>query len=365
MNVLSLPDLILMIAGLIFLFGLLFGSFLNVCIYRIPRIHLMLTTGSFTTLQALTDQHFEQQNRMTGRLRNWLYTLLEFFGIHRRGNEEPIPQEMLNKLSSLQDTDYPTLNDFVRVLDDVLRPEDADRYSNTIVHHALSKPESIVFPASHCPACQTPIAPWDNIPVISFLMLRGTCRTCQASISWRYPLIELLTALIFSSLFYRFGLATETLVYLAFAAALIVLSGIDLDHRLIPNAISLPGIMIGLLASPLLPITWMESLLGILTGGGIILLTGYLGTLFFKKDAMGGGDVKLLAMIGAVLGWKMVFLTILFGSVTGAVIGIIYKLLTNDEYIPFGPFLSFGALSALYVGPQFLNWYWSQAFPLQ
>ncbi len=154
-------------------------------------------------------------------------------------------------------------------------------------------------------------------------------------------------------------------MYLIFVSALLVISFIDIDHRIIPDNISLPGILLGFLASFLLPLHWYESLLGILGGGGVILAVGYLGELVFKKEAMGGGDVKLLAMIGAFLGWKLALLTIFFGSLVGAAIGVVMKLFTGDDYIPFGPFLSIGALAALFFGERFLHWYWMFLLPTQ
>lgn len=347
---------------IILLFGLLFGSFLNVCIYRIPRVHLTLNEHSFQSLRALADQpqHQQQSNFVKKIVYGSLVSLLQFLGLHPGLFESTLPANVLTKLTALKDQDFVTLNDFAAALESQLDPDQFDRYGDLIFHHAISKPESIVLPASHCPACQTPINPWDNIPVLSFLLLQGKCRACGARISWRYPLIELLTALLFIACVHQWGFAPQTFVYWPFLAALIVISFIDLDHRLIPNVISVPGIAIGLLLSPLLPIVWHESLAGILVGAGIIKITGDIGKRVFKKDAMGGGDVKLMAMIGAFLGWKMVFLTLFFGSITGAVIGIVWKLFTGKEYIPFGPFLSIGALFSLFFGHPFLLWYWSQ-----
>ncbi len=231
--------------------------------------------------------------------------------------------------------------------------------------YRIPRGESIVFPASHCPHCNQDIKPWDNIPVLSYLILGGKCRFCKAGISRRYPAVELLTACLFLYTVHHFSISWNTLVYLIFVSALLVISFIDIDHRIIPDNISLPGILLGFLASFLLPLHWYESLLGILGGGGVILAVGYLGELVFKKEAMGGGDVKLLAMIGAFLGWKLALLTIFFGSLVGAAIGVVMKLFTGDEYIPFGPFLSIGALAALFFGERFLHWYWMFLLPTQ
>ena len=229
--------------------------------------------------------------------------------------------------------------------------------------YRIPRKESVAFPASHCPNCNTPIKPWDNIPVLSFVFLRGKCRYCKAVISWRYPLVEALTAVMFVVVVYNYSISLEALFYLLFISALIVISFIDLDYQIIPDKISLPGTVVGFIASFFLPLQWYDSLLGILAGGGVILATGYLGKLAFKKEAMGGGDVKLMAMVGAFLGWKLAILTIFFASLIGAVIGIIMKLITGKEYIPFGPFLSAGALLALFSGMRLIEWYWNLIFP--
>ena len=342
---------------IILLFGLLFGSFLNVCIHRIPRVHLMLTEQSFQKLRTLAAHSRPQPKGIRKVIPRYTSSFLQFLGLHPGPLATTIPSEVLTKLAPLKDQDYVTLNDFAAALEAQLDQDQFERYGDLIFHHAIARQESIVLPASHCPACQTPINPWDNIPVLSFLFLQGNCRACGAKISWRYPLIELLTAFLFLACMHQYGLVPQTFLYWAFISALIVLSFIDLDHRLIPDAISVPGVIVGLLVSPLLPIQWYESLLGILLGAGIIKMTGEIGKLVFKKEAMGGGDVKLMAMIGAFLGWKMIFLTLFLGSMTGAIIGIVWKLFTGKEYIPFGPFLSIGALFSLFFGAQVLHWY--------
>ena len=223
--------------------------------------------------------------------------------------------------------------------------------------YRIPRGESIAFPASHCPHCQHPIKPYDNVPVFSFLLLRGKCRSCGAAISWRYPLVEALTGALFGYVVHRYSFTGAALAYLVFTALLIAISFIDLDHLLIPDVLSLPGIALGFGASFLIPRPWHDSVIGMLLGGGMILAVGEAGERLFKKEAMGGGDVKLMAMIGAFLGWKMVLLTIFFASVVGAVIGIAMKARTGKEYIPFGPFLSLGALGALFFGENFLQWY--------
>jgi len=225
----------------------------------------------------------------------------------------------------------------------------------------LPKEESILWPGSHCPHCKTPIRFYDNIPLISYLLLRGKCRQCHRSISLQYPLVEGITALSSLVLIMKFGPSLTYLIYFAFVAALIVITVIDLYHQIIPDVISLPGIGVGLLASLIVShINFSNSLLGILGGGGSLFLiaTGY--QWLFKREGMGGGDVKLLAMIGAFLGWKAVIVTILLGSLIGSITGIILMITKGKDFkyaIPFGPFLSLGAVIALFYGESLINWY--------
>lgn len=225
----------------------------------------------------------------------------------------------------------------------------------------LPKEESILFPGSHCPFCNKPIAFYDNIPLISYLLLSRRCRHCKTIISVQYPLIEGITALCSLLIFLRFGLSLTYFFYFAFVSALIVITVIDLYHQIIPDVISLPGVGVGLLSSLIIPqITFFNSLFGILLGGGSLFLvaTGY--QWLFKREGMGGGDVKLLAMIGAFLGWKAVILTILLSSLIGSITGIIVIALKGKDFkyaIPFGPFLSLGATISLFYGQNIIDWY--------
>jgi leader peptidase (prepilin peptidase)/N-methyltransferase len=225
----------------------------------------------------------------------------------------------------------------------------------------LPKEESIVWPGSHCPHCQKPIKFYDNIPLISYFLLRGKCRYCNRPISIQYPLVEGITALSSFFLIMRFGPSLSFLFYFAFIAALIVVTVIDLYHQIIPDVISLPGIGVGLLASLLIPeITFWNSLIGILLGGGSLFLVATLYQWLFKREGMGGGDVKLLAMIGAFLGWKAVILTILLSSLIGSMTGILIMVLKGKDSkyaIPFGPFLSLGAVISLFYGESLIRWY--------
>jgi leader peptidase (prepilin peptidase)/N-methyltransferase len=227
--------------------------------------------------------------------------------------------------------------------------------------HRLPREESIVMPGSHCPHCKRPISFYDNVPLISYLLLGGKCRHCRRTISPQYPLVEGITAMSSFLLFLRFGPTWSYLFYFAFVAALIVITVIDLYHQIIPDVISLPGIGVGLLGALIVPqITFFKSLLGVLIGGGSLFLVATLYQLFFKRDGMGGGDVKLLAMIGAFLGWDAVILTILLSSLIGSVSGIGIMLLKRKDFkyaIPFGPFLSLGAVIALFYKKEIIFWY--------
>lgn len=225
----------------------------------------------------------------------------------------------------------------------------------------LPKEESIVTPGSHCPRCNNPIKFYDNIPMISYLVLRGKCRHCNESISIQYPLIEGITALSSFLLFDKFGATLSYLFYFSFVSALIIITVIDLYHQIIPDVISIPGIGVGLLGSLIIPyISVFNSLIGILVGGGSLFLVATLYQWLFKREGMGGGDVKLLAMIGTFLGWKSVILTILLSSFIGSIVGIAIMLLKGKDFkyaIPFGPFLSLAAVISLFYGETLISWY--------
>jgi len=221
--------------------------------------------------------------------------------------------------------------------------------------------ESVVYPPSHCPGCGVRIRSRDNIPLLSYALLLGRCRACGGAISLRYPAVEALTGAMLVLLLYRFGLSPALGIYAAFVAALIIVSFIDLDHQIIPDVISLPGILVGLVVSALgqgPPL--LDSVLGVLVGGGILYVVAAGYHAFTGREGMGGGDIKLLAMIGAFLGWRGVLVTLIVGSFTGAVVGtgVIVAQRTDSRIpIPFGPFLALGALSALVFGDRLIAWY--------
>jgi len=230
--------------------------------------------------------------------------------------------------------------------------------------------ESVVRPPSHCPECKSPIAFYDNVPLISYLVLWGHCRTCGRRISPRYFVVELLTALLTTALYYQFGLGLAFLVAFVFVAALIVISFIDLDFRIVPDVISLPGIVVGLIFSmvgrylvsdplDLVP-TPISALIGTVAGGGFLLAVAWLYERVTGVEGMGGGDIKLLAMIGAFLGWPSIPLTLFFSSLGGSVIGVILMLgkgVGGKYALPFAPFLCFGALLYLFLGKQLMLFY--------
>ena len=228
----------------------------------------------------------------------------------------------------------------------------------------LPREQSIVFPGSRCPACYHPVAWFDNIPVLSFLLLRGRCRYCRRPIRWRYPAVELLTAVSAVAVAVRFGLSAAALVYFAFVCALIVVSFVDIEFQIIPDEISLGGAVVGVLLCAALPSLqgtpsrWLAmgwSVIGVLVGGGVLYLTGLLGDFIFRKESMGGGDIKLLAMAGSILGWKLVLLTFFIAPIVALIPGLLVLLLKRSHIIPYGPFLSIGLVVSLFAGNTLLQ----------
>jgi leader peptidase (prepilin peptidase)/N-methyltransferase len=226
--------------------------------------------------------------------------------------------------------------------------------------YRLPKRESVVWPASHCTVCDRPLAWFENIPVLSWLALRGRCRTCGKRISAVYPLVELTTGAVFAGGAIIYGLSPLLFVRLTFACALIVLFVIDLQHRILPNAITLPGIVAGLVASLFLPPGWLSSAIGIVAGGGILFAIAEAYYRLRGIEGLGMGDVKMLAMIGAVLGWPLMLLTLVLASFAGSLVGV--GLMVSGRggmqaALPFGTFLALGALVAAVAGDPILSWY--------
>ena len=228
--------------------------------------------------------------------------------------------------------------------------------------YRLPRRESIVWPASHCTSCNRPLAWFENVPVIGWLALRGRCRTCGSRISAIYPLVELTTGVVFAGGALVYGLSPLLFVRLAFASALIVLFVIDLQHRILPNVITLPGIAAGFAASLFLSPGWLSSLIGIVAGGGILFAIAEAYYRLRGIEGLGMGDVKMLAMIGAVLGWPLMLLTLIFASFAGSLVGV--GLMASGRggmqaALPFGTFLALGALVAAVAGDPILTWYLS------
>ncbi len=224
---------------------------------------------------------------------------------------------------------------------------------------------SIAKGRSFCPHCHSKIAWYDNIPVISYILLGAKCRRCRQPISWIYPLVEALTAVLFVLSFWKFGLSWQFLSSLILLSALIVITFIDLRHQIIPDLISIPGILLGLVFSFLIPgFHWLNSLIGVLLGGLFFYVLAWGGQLLFKKESLGGGDIKLAAMLGAFLGWQKLILVFLLSSFLGALVGIILIFAVKDfrskRIIPFGPFLALASLVALFLGDKLLNFYLSR-----
>jgi leader peptidase (prepilin peptidase)/N-methyltransferase len=227
--------------------------------------------------------------------------------------------------------------------------------------------KSIVFPSSHCPKCGTSIRPYDNIPILSWLILRGRCRDCGEAISARYPLVELLTGLLSLALGWLYGPGLPYLAAFLFTAALVVITFIDLDHQIIPDVISLPGIPVFLLLAVfVMGIGFWDSLLGVLVGGGFLYLIAVGYELLTKREGMGGGDIKLLAMIGAFLGWQSLFFVVFMSSILGALVGVVLIAIHGKDMkyaVPFGPFLSIAAVMYLFVGVQLTHLVLFRALP--
>ncbi len=216
---------------------------------------------------------------------------------------------------------------------------------------------------SVCPDCGSIIRLYDNIPVLSYILLKRRCRHCGFIIPFRYPLVEISSGLFALLILKQFGLSIDSFVYFVFIAVLIVVTFIDLDHRIIPDVITLPGIPIFFGLAFLLPESnWVNSVLGILVGGGSLLIVAWVYALLTGKEGMGGGDIKLLAMAGALVGWKGALFTIFVSSAAGALIGIILMLRTRKGLklaVPFGPFIALGAVVYIFFGPALINWYFN------
>ncbi len=245
--------------------------------------------------------------------------------------------------------------------------------------------KSVVFPGSACPACGTAIHPYDNIPVLSYILLRGKCRACGASISPQYPFVELMTGAAFFACAVRWNFAPPTFVNTLLLSIVIILIFTDLHHRILPNVLTLPGTAAGILLSPLQSLSyysfdplarriapmlwpgkpdtvlpWAGSILGAVIGGGLLCLFGLAYEKLRKRQGLGMGDVKMMAMVGAFLGWPLAILTVMAGSIFGTLIGVFLMIFRHSNLqtkLAFGVFLGIGAALSLFYGLSFLFWY--------
>ncbi len=290
------PAFIAFVAGCAFAFGAVIGSFLNVCISRLP--------------------------------------IMSIVSQYKSGNDE-LRLEIAESLS------------------------ENGRDGQELIDEMIAESPNLSRPRSRCPQCKNLIAWYDNIPIASWILLRTHCRHCTQKISAWYPTIELISGLALALFILRFDLAVGGIYYLVFAA-MIVITGVDLAIFEIPDEIVIPGIPLGLLASIVLPTTFGDAVIGAIVGGAIpfFIAKGYF--LLMKREGMGFGDVKLLAMIGAFFGWQGVIVTLLIASLVGSVVGISLIVLAKREaraLIPFGPFLALGTTIYMLRGPQLIEWY--------
>jgi leader peptidase (prepilin peptidase) / N-methyltransferase len=250
-----------------------------------------------------------------------------------------------------------------------------------VVIHRLPREESVVFPSSRCPSCGAAIKPYDNIPVLSWVVLRGRCRSCKTAINARYPAVELLTALLFALVLLQQGLTIGLLPDLIFTAALVALVFIDAEHMILPDAITLPGVGFALVVRALVPnlygveflrdgmmagwpdvgLSLTNAVLGAIVGGGTLWLVGWLWERVRGVEAMGLGDVKMMFMVGAYLGWPLTLVTLFMGVVAGAITGVGLMLRRGERdmrmMLPFGIFLGAGAFASLLAGRRIVEWY--------
>jgi len=239
-------------------------------------------------------------------------------------------------------------------------------FLNVLIYR-LPREKKFTLGRSFCPSCEARIKFYDNIPIISYLILRGKCRRCKAKISIRYPLVELINALVYIFLLWNYDLTPQFYVYAVLSSALIVIFFIDLEFQIIPDVLTLPGMALGLAVS-FIPggIGIVSSIIGLLAGGGILYLVAVFGDKLFKKESMGGGDIKMAAMLGAFLGWQKVILIFLGGSLIGLVISIIVmsfsKKIRSSRIIPFGPFLAITAFIAIVYGDSIIEFYINHFF---
>lgn len=226
-----------------------------------------------------------------------------------------------------------------------------------VVIHRLPRGESVVSPGSRCPSCGTPIRWFHNVPLFSWLALGGRCASCRAPIGWQYPLVEAATGAIWAGNVALSGVGPEAARGIAFLTLLLAIAVIDARHYIIPDELSLGGAVLGLTLAALPgALSVPEAVVGAVVGGGVLWLAALLGTWAFRKEAMGGGDIKMMTMIGAFLGWKGALLTVFLGALAGTLVFVPIAL-RSDRLVPFGLFLALGAALAFYLGEPLLGWY--------
>lgn len=239
----------------------------------------------------------------------------------------------------------------------------AGSFLNVCIHR-LPRGASVVAPPSRCPACGRRIRWFDNVPVVGYLALRGRCRACRAPIGLTYPLVEIGTAVLFLLQWRALGPQPLLAPRLLFTAAMIVLFAVDLRHRVLPNAVTLPGIAAGLFCAVFLEPGWFDALLGAVAGGGALLAVAAGYSLVRGQEGLGRGDVKMLAMVGAFLGWRLAFVTLAWASLLGAAVGVGMVRFAGVGWrhpLPLGSFLALAAVAASLVGEPFLDWYFGAA----
>jgi leader peptidase (prepilin peptidase) / N-methyltransferase len=333
----EMPELIT--KSIIVLFGCLIGSFLNVCIYRMPRSG-KVEPKDFLNI-AGSKEHADK--------------LWEDLISNGYIDEDGYVERKFKKLRRKQQ-----IGNFGLAEQYADSKKTIFKIIDQSCELSIDKPKR-----SFCPNCQKQVLWYDNIPLVSYIFLGGKCRFCKKSISFRYFLVELTTAALLVVLYGFFGLSVQFFVYGVLTCALIVATFIDFDFFIIPDEITLGGLIIGIVLSAIFPqlhgvLTWSESLiqagLGILAGGGSIYLIGRFGEIIFKKESMGGGDVKFLAMIGSILGWQMALLIFFLAPFFGAGVGIMAKLTKGAEIIPYGPYLSLATFLVLLWGNNILKY---------
>ena len=234
-------------------------------------------------------------------------------------------------------------------------------FLNVLIYR-LPRKIPFILNRSICPNCQEPLKWYHNIPVFAYIFLKGKCGLCKSSISWRYPLVELLNALFYLYFYWQFGLGYKFIIFAFLASSLLAIFFIDIDFQIIPDAITLPGMVFGLALS------WMpggigiiDSLIGLLVGGGSLYLMAILGDLIFKKESMGGGDIKMTAMLGTFLGWQQMLFIFICSSVIGLIVSLVImafsKKIRQTRMVPFGPFLAVAAAVSMLYGRQIIDFY--------